>query len=491
MADEDINDPQNGDDGFPSFLKSSAGDEQNEYTYEYVEVPEDEAAAAEKTSEEEKDFDLNEMLGGVSDDVDLPSAEEDILLSPEYNGNKDPALQDEADTYDAGGQDISKEEMSVEGDKTENVSETVEAEVIPPEVVEPLPVPVEEGESAEDGSEFEKTMPEMQDFTDIVENAAVPSEAVGTAESLDVAAESESTEDDVAADPVAAEKVSDAAESAFILMSGLGIQAVDLAAYDGAMIIDGVVTESGNSWFWLERRQNLKELPSGSSQVNVELPVSGANFITLVKGGEQKLEMFNRRSVRVEDAGEEHFKAVEGDFILGSSGFDSGLIVEEFRGVNLADVAEDVLIFSEPVAGIICGPGVVALVNGLKKLSWSKVITDSSEKEQLHHLKWYSGGSDDKYFEVDGTSVSSELVGNAERNSIHINCGGTTYGWNVHFNNGIAMSLRDLREYQIKYGRMPDGSGVIVCGDLQISFTDMVRIVVYETAQYFTYRRSE
>ena len=215
---------------------------------------------------------------------------------------------------------------------------------------------------------------------------------------------------------------------------------------------------------------------------------SGVNFITLVKGGDKKIDLFNRESLRFEEAEAKVYKEVEGDFILGQHGFDSGLIVEDFCPQNLADIEEERLVLADKSAGLICGPGVVAFVDGLQELCWKKAVYADGEKEQLKNLKWYSGTFQDKYFEIDGNSEPTELLGTDEINSIHVNCGGTTYGWNVRFNNGLTMSLRDLREYQIKHGQMPASEGVLSRGDLEISFAQINRIVVYETAQYFTYR---
>lgn len=113
--------------------------------------------------------------------------------------------------------------------------------------------------------------------------------------------------------------------------------------------------------------------------------------------------------------------------------------------------------------------------------------SDNDEKQLNQALKWYSGRLDDRYFEFSLDSQEYEFEGTADVNSIHVNIGSSPYGWNVNFNNGIMMNLRDLREYQLRYGKMPDNAGVLSFGDLMLNFRNVERIVVYESPEYFSY----
>lgn len=113
--------------------------------------------------------------------------------------------------------------------------------------------------------------------------------------------------------------------------------------------------------------------------------------------------------------------------------------------------------------------------------------SDNDEKQLNQALKWYSGRLDDRYFEFSLDSQEYEFEGTADINSIHVNIGSSSYGWNVNFNNGVMMNLRDLREYQLRYGKMPDNAGVLGFGDLTLNFRNVERIVVYESPEYFSY----
>lgn len=113
---------------------------------------------------------------------------------------------------------------------------------------------------------------------------------------------------------------------------------------------------------------------------------------------------------------------------------------------------------------------------------------DTNNEKQINRiLKWYSGTLSDQYFTFSLESESGEFIGNAQVNSIHVNVGNSFYGWNVRFSDGTSMSLRDLKEYQIRYGQLPASGGVISFGDLSLTFARVERIVTYETPEYFSY----
>lgn len=512
MADEEVKNLQGGDDGFPSFLTAPVENENEEYEYEYVEVPESEAETTEENLlEEENEFSLDDMLGDVSDDLDLTSnAEDDLPLLNETDSEADilsAATDDGLPLPEEQGQEMpldadillpeAGEEPVLESaeDIVSEVPETAVGSSAEPEAVSEVAgdnaeispetegdVLSPQGSEAGFSAEPDVQLPEGEEDQEFVSSEAdtpIAAEDISLPESL------QPEEGESPAEPAA---VFSQEDEAFLLLPDSGIQTVDLDSYNGCLRIAASVMPGGHSWFWLERKQHLAEIGSNGADLEIRLPVPGANFVTLVKGGDQKLELFNRTHLRVENVDAQAFEAVDGDFILGNAGFDSGVVIEEFCAVNPADLSQTEMIFSEPAAGIISGPGTVAFVNGLRCLQWSFAETENYEKEQLRCLKSYSGSFEDKYFELSGNSPATEFAGNEEINSIHVNCGASTYGWNVSFENGVTMSLRDLREYQVRYGKMPDNAGIISCGDLQAPFSNIARIVVYESARYFSYR---
>lgn len=116
-----------------------------------------------------------------------------------------------------------------------------------------------------------------------------------------------------------------------------------------------------------------------------------------------------------------------------------------------------------------------------------EALNTAESEDNPNYVKWYSGSSYDEYFEVSKTSESTTLQGDAYRHSIHINVGYDTYGWQVQFDNQIVMNLRDVREYQLRNGKLPSENGVILYGGMRTEFQSIDRIVVYESVQYFSY----
>lgn len=113
--------------------------------------------------------------------------------------------------------------------------------------------------------------------------------------------------------------------------------------------------------------------------------------------------------------------------------------------------------------------------------------SELAEKQRMSMFKKYSGSRSDKYFEFSASDGSADFTGNNEIDSIHINIGKSAYGWNVSFDNGINMNLADLKEYQIRNGKLPYPDGTIVHGMSKLRFSRIERIVVYQAPEYYHY----
>lgn len=109
------------------------------------------------------------------------------------------------------------------------------------------------------------------------------------------------------------------------------------------------------------------------------------------------------------------------------------------------------------------------------------------ESGRIGCLRWYSGASSDRMFEISKAAESATFNADEECKTIHVNAGYDTYGWEVQFSDGVVMNLRDVREYQIRNGRLPSADGRIVYGQSAWSFSGIERIVVYESVKYFSY----
>jgi hypothetical protein len=103
------------------------------------------------------------------------------------------------------------------------------------------------------------------------------------------------------------------------------------------------------------------------------------------------------------------------------------------------------------------------------------------------HLDWYSGELTDKTYEVSLEKMPEFLDPNKDIKVVHVNVA-SGYGWNVFFDNGVFMNLRDLREYQERHASIPCPSGKIIYGNKTTTFDGIERIVIFEKPRYFSYQ---
>lgn len=114
-------------------------------------------------------------------------------------------------------------------------------------------------------------------------------------------------------------------------------------------------------------------------------------------------------------------------------------------------------------------------------------VSAIEESSSAGYAKWYSGQSDLKMFEIAKGFESGSVNADEECKTLHVNAGYDTYGWEVQFSDGVVMNLRDVREYQIRNGRLPNPDGRIIYGHSSLLFSGLERIVIYESVKYFSY----
>ena len=270
-----------------------------------------------------------------------------------------------------------------------------------------------------------------------------------------------------------------------------GVQAFHANANVSDILLSGVdfTQNELNAWNLILYKKNI--LPLDKKVMELSMPKNSRvnRFASIVQAGNNKADFFNEENLKIINA-THACVAVQGHFICGDFENNSGLIVDDFSTYNLADYAGKKLAFSSPVSGLLTGPnGCVLFFFNVQNLwvSNSDVEIEDAQKLQYKISKWYSGTLHDKYFEFSAQSESADFIGNEEMNSIHVNVNNSSYGWNVSFENGISMNLRDLREYQTRFGKLPFSSGTISYGQKTLKFQNVERIVVYEAAQYFFY----
>ncbi len=160
---------------------------------------------------------------------------------------------------------------------------------------------------------------------------------------------------------------------------------------------------------------------------------------------------------------------------------ETGSVSEEIPTAYSADnvVSADADTVSEAVSG---GYDI-----GSSGASKPELVFGLAMSGEAGYAVWYSGFADTQYFNVTKQTSDMMIQGTDTCKAIHISCGYDAYGWLIQFDNGTAMSLADVREFQLRKGFLPDRGGVIYYGENENVFKDIERIVIYQSTQYFSY----
>lgn len=204
----------------------------------------------------------------------------------------------------------------------------------------------------------------------------------------------------------------------------------------------------------------------------------------LIKNGQERVSFFNEEEYSAVPQ-TDSFGMVSGKFIVGALEEDSGLLINDFINISLYDFYGKKLQFMTPVSGMLVGPkGSILYFSNLKNLILPRAKISSSEESYLKEVADAQG-----YFEISAQDEEKTLVGIDGKDSVHINVGITTYGWNVVFDNEVTMSVKDLMTYQSRNGKIPFDSGKICYGRKVFKFENIKSVSLYETPQYFSYGR--
>ena len=327
--------------------------------------------------------------------------------------------------------------------------------------------------AAEENTEQEQVRPDES-----VSETEIRSETV-MGRVVQVAYQSVLLTDDVRTEMLAKDRVAD---------ENSGLQFFEMRG--GGLLLNVSEVSALENWHLIIFNQNLVPAEAGGT-IEIVQPQDTIRAATVVKQGTEKLEIYNEEEYRFADPAD-GFVPARKHFIYGRTDDDTGLIVNDFVNISLRANAGKVITFENPVFGWLSGPnGAQIYFAQLGRLAVSspEQAAGDDEKAGQHAAKWYSGNLEDRYFEFSGASQSGEFTGSDEVKNIHVNVGTSAYGWNVSFDNGLVMSMRDLQEFESKHGKMPSPNGEISHGALKLKFSNVERIVAYQTPQYFAYGR--
>lgn len=235
-----------------------------------------------------------------------------------------------------------------------------------------------------------------------------------------------------------------------------------------------------------------KKVVAVKNNENKQIPLlkNAVRFAKLIKSGEEKLALFNDREFNFVSPADD-FGVVEGKYIVGEVDDNTNLMINDFIHVPVKEYAGKKISFNKVQSGMLVGSdSSILYFADIKSIIIPDGIKHEVEEKDLSevNLRWYSGSVDDKVFNISAATDATPISGSSDIDTIHIQAGTTTYGWNVVFDNGIVMSVRDLQTYQRRNGSMPSEKGVLSYGAKKFEFEGIKRIVLYLSPQYFSYK---
>lgn len=273
--------------------------------------------------------------------------------------------------------------------------------------------------------------------------------------------------------------------SAKIVNKDGGIQSFKGDETQDRIVLDEIDFENHElkAWNMILFNENIFPLNDKVSNFSMPNHQNIARYMTLIKQGNKKAELFNEDSLQIINT-TDACVAVDGRFLCGDFGENSGVVINDFAAFSLNDFIGCKICFSAPVAGLLTGPkGCLVFFFNVKQIILPKNgdMVNSGGARKVQEL------ADAQYFNFDRNSSEVEFVGNGEINSILVNADNSSHGWKVVFDSGLSMSLEELRSFQRQYGQLPSLKGVIYYGDKKLSFENVKRIDFVERPQYFFY----
>ncbi|MDO5386578.1 MAG: hypothetical protein Q4F75_04835 [Pseudomonadota bacterium] len=270
-----------------------------------------------------------------------------------------------------------------------------------------------------------------------------------------------------------------------------GIQKFVAEERNGVIVLNDLDYEKNElkSWNLLFIENTWQEVPHDTAEITVPMKQASFRVAEVIQQGMLPLRLYDQENFGFETLGNA-LSMVNGKIISGLNS-DKALMINDFTVQRLQNFEGRELNFNRSRAGLLTGPdGALLYFAGVVKIvipaaqSVKKMLQDNLKRI----AKRYSGSLADNYGRYSAASLGGEFEATPERNSIYLKIGKSAYGWSVRFDNGLVMSMADVREYQLRNGKLPQPDGIIAYGNKQLLFRGCARIVIYQEAEYFSYR---
>lgn len=270
-----------------------------------------------------------------------------------------------------------------------------------------------------------------------------------------------------------------------------GIQKFVAEERNGVIVLNDLDYEKNElkSWNLLFIENTWQEVPRDTKEIVVPMKQASFRVAEVIQQGMLPLRLYDQENFGFETPGNA-LSMADGKIISGLNS-DKALMINDFTVQRLQNFEGRELNFNRSRSGLLTGPdGALLYFAGVVKIV---IPAAQSVKKNLQDnlkriAKRYSGSLADNYGRYSAASLGGEFEATPERNSIYLKIGKSAYGWSVRFDNGLVMSMADIREYQLRNGKLPQPDGIIAYGNKQLLFRGCARIVIYQEAEYFSYK---
>lgn len=258
--------------------------------------------------------------------------------------------------------------------------------------------------------------------------------------------------------------------------------------YQQELRIDAASKAELNDWSVFIFNEFEVQLSKDSTEVVVEKDDKTIRYADLLCKGAKKLTIFNQ-SIYKFVRPQEDFFTVQGNVICGMVDDSFSLAIKDYINVSLLDKFNRCIRFESPRSGIICGPKGVKIFFANAQAITVAVLAFKPEPEVFEYIPSVKDFDDRTCFVYSEEKEETEFVANDRKKNLVINVGASLYGWNVRFDNGNFMSLRDVLLYQDKYKQPPSPNGELFHGSNVLKFFGVETFKVREKTIYFSYGR--
>lgn len=473
-----------------------AGDEH--YEYEYVEAP------AEQTEQKAEEYSIDDLLeeedSAPANEPPLPPETEETApaVVPELETEQPAAQETEAPAVETAKQPASaiQESASVEALPeapelpSEQEASVEELESVVPDAVPPTVEPSEQNaptvadlESLEEAPAPE---PAPAPVEDVPETPVEDTAEIDALAAEEIAAQTAPAEPEIAEEAQEAELPSDTDDS---------LPATGAVTFDGRA---GVTTFVGSAV------QNAVVLTNDDGSFNRLADwhlVIGDVSVSQLSGQAGQTIALNEDAynsgILITADGEQHLFANVGEIVIPAVDPDECTLILNSSVVMSLAGHEGSVIALNGANGMLVGPNESKLYfSGLASLTVpaaneqaataSPVSAPVSSNAPVSFVVGHE--SDPTAAGVVFTAESGVVA--TDESVILVKTGYSLYGWNVVFNSGLTMSLADVRTYQTKHDALPESNGQITYKKAQLTFTGASRIKVFEQPSYCGYGKA-